>query len=157
VTGVGTVRVRELGPGGALVPVESARVVRTEAEWRARLTEAQFRITRRAGTEPPFCGVLLDNTRTGIYCCVCCGLPLFSSAAKFDSGTGWPSFVAPIAAENVGTRLDTSHGLVRTEIVCVRCDAHLGHVFDDGPPPTGLRYCVNSEALAFEEADPTMA
>jgi peptide methionine sulfoxide reductase msrA/msrB len=148
------VSVRVFNARGELVgPVRSPKVARTEAEWRELLTDEQFRITRGAGTERPFCGTLLDNKREGVYACVCCGLPLFSSAAKFNSGTGWPSFFQPIGKENVAERADRSHGMVRTEINCARCDAHLGHVFDDGPRPTGLRYCLNSESLAFTDLD----
>lgn len=139
---------------GTLVgPVDLPRVELSDAEWRARLAPEQYAITRRRGTEPPFCGTLLDNHRSGVYACVCCGLPLFASEAKFHSGTGWPSFFQPIAAENVATRIDRDHGMVRTEILCARCDAHLGHVFEDGPPPTGRRYCLNSESLAFTGSD----
>jgi methionine-R-sulfoxide reductase len=148
-----TMRVKLFDRQGRLVgPVESPRVVKTDAEWRAQLTEDQFRIARGRGTEPPFCGTLLDNKRSGVYTCVCCRLPLFRSEAKFHSGTGWPSFFLPIAAENVHTREDRSHGMVRGEILCARCDAHLGHVFEDGPAPSGLRYCVNSESLDFTDA-----
>ncbi|MEO8634013.1 MAG: peptide-methionine (R)-S-oxide reductase MsrB [Gemmatimonadales bacterium] len=139
---------------GVLVgPVESARVVKTDAEWRARLTPEQFQIARDKGTERAFCGTLLDNKREGVYSCVCCGLPLFTSAAKFDSGTGWPSFFQPVAAENVSTHADRAYGMVRTEILCVRCDAHLGHVFEDGPRPTRLRFCVNGASLVFTDQD----
>lgn len=146
----GTVRVRLIGPDGRLgEPVEVKRVVLSDAEWKRRLTKEQYAVARAKGTERPFCGGLLDNKEKGVYVCVCCGLPLFESSAKFHSGTGWPSFFQPIAPENVLERRDTSHGMVRTEIVCARCDAHLGHVFEDGPPPTGRRHCLNGVALRF--------
>jgi methionine-R-sulfoxide reductase len=137
---------------GRLVPVEAAPVVKSDAEWRAQLTPAQFQVARGKGTERAFCGTLLDNKKQGVYACVCCGLPLFESGAKFNSGTGWPSFFRPVAAENVKEHEDRGYGMVRTEILCARCDCHLGHVFPDGPPPTGLRYCVNSESLTFTDA-----
>lgn len=137
---------------GELVgPVESAHVERSDSEWQARLTPEQFRIARGKDTERPFCGTLLDNKREGVYTCVCCGLPLFSSGTKFNSGTGWPSFFQAVAPENVATLEDRAYGMRRTEILCARCDAHLGHVFDDGPAPSGLRYCVNSESLLFTD------
>lgn len=137
---------------GELVgPVTAQKVVKTDAQWKAQLTDEQYRITRRAGTEPAFCGTLLDNKKQGVYACVCCQLPLFSSDSKFTSGTGWPSFFKPIAPGNVSERLDTAYGMVRTEINCARCDAHLGHVFNDGPKPTGMRFCLNSESLIFTE------
>ncbi len=147
--------VRVFNQQGELVgPIESPRVVKSDAEWRAQLTPEQFVIARGKGTERPFCGTLLDNRRAGVYTCVCCGLPLFESGSKFHSGTGWPSFFRPIAAENVVTAEDRSHGMIRHEILCARCGGHLGHVFDDGPRPTGLRFCVNSESLSFtDEAD----
>jgi methionine-R-sulfoxide reductase len=137
--------------GQLIGPVEVARVVKTDAEWRQQLTPQQFQVARGKGTERPFCGTLLDNKRQGVYSCVCCGLPLFSSDAKFNSGTGWPSFFQPVAEENVVTLVDRSHGMVRTEILCARCDCHLGHVFEDGPAPTGMRHCVNSESLVFTD------
>lgn len=125
----------------------------TEDEWRARLAPEQFRILRHQGTERPFCGTLLDNKQAGVYACAGCRLPLFASNSKFHSGTGWPSFFRTIAPGNVAERTDRAHGMIRTEILCGRCEGHLGHVFSDGPPPTGLRYCLNSESLEFTPED----
>jgi len=148
-----TVRVRLLDKDGRPTePMAMEKVVKTDAEWLKQLTFKQYQIARNKGTEPAFCGAFYDHKKSGIYTCICCDLPLFSSDAKFDSGTGWPSFFKPFATENVTTKIDSSHGMRRVEIVCTRCDGHLGHVFEDGPPPTNLRYCLNSESLKFNEA-----
>ena len=149
------VLVRLLEAAGRVTePLRVPKVVRSEAAWRAQLTPEQYRITRTHGTERAFCGVFHDNHKSGVYACIGCGLPLFRSDAKFDSGTGWPSFFQPVARENTGETRDSSYGMVRTEVHCVRCESHLGHVFPDGPPPSGLRYCINSDALSFHERPP---
>ena len=133
---------------------ETDKVVKSDAEWRSELTPEAYQVTRRAGTERAFSGEYWDTKTKGVYNCRCCGTALFDSATKYDSGSGWPSFYEPVDTEAVATKRDRSFFMVRTEVLCARCDAHLGHVFPDGPAPTGLRFCMNSASLKLEPDDP---
>ena len=132
---------------------DNTKIIKSDAEWYAQLTPEQYEITRQAGTERAFTGKYNDSKEPGVFVCVCCDAPLFTSDEKFDSGTGWPSFWAPVSEAAVENRVDRDHGMVRNEAVCSRCDAHLGHVFPDGPQPTGLRYCMNSASLKLKSRD----
>lgn len=137
--------------GKMKTPNMTDKITKSEEQWQEQLTPAQYAVTRKKGTEPPFTGIYNDCKKQGVYRCVCCDAELFSSDDKFDSGTGWPSYMRPISDDAVNNERDESHGMVRVEVTCARCDSHLGHVFPDGPKETGLRYCINSASLNLDE------
>lgn len=141
------------GDGDSKIAKTNERIEKTDEEWRQELTPEQYQIARQAGTEAPFTGKYHDSKDPGTFHCVCCDTPLFNSGEKFDSGTGWPSFWQPVTKDAVETKSDRAYGMVRNEVVCAKCDAHLGHVFPDGPPPTGLRYCMNSASMDLKAKD----